>query len=63
MYFGFLLILAAWALFLANVLVFLFLPVFVGYMNRFQIRPEERTLTALFGQAFVAYTARARRWI
>jgi len=63
MYLGLLLILAAWGLFLANALVFLLLPVFIGYMNRFQIRPEERTLTALFGQAFVAYTARVRRWI
>ena len=63
MYLGLLLILAAWGLFLANALVFLLLPVFIGYMNRFQIRPEERALTALFGQAFVAYTARVRRWI
>ena len=62
-YLGLLLILAAWGLFLANALVFLLLPVFIGYMNRFQIRPEERALTALFGQAFVAYTARVRRWI
>ena len=63
MYLGLLLILAAWGLFLANALVFLLLPVFIGYMNRFQIRPEERALAALFGQAFVAYTARVRRWI
>ena|SRR5438132_4152422 len=63
MYFGFLLILSGWAIFLANALVFLLLPVFIVYMNRFQIQPEERTLTALFGEAFVAYTTRARKWV
>src|SRR6185295_14404560 len=42
MYLGFLLILAAWAVFLSNVLAFFLLPAFVVYMNRFQIEPEER---------------------
>jgi protein-S-isoprenylcysteine O-methyltransferase Ste14 len=63
MYFGFLLILFGWGIFLANPLVFLLLPVFVFYMNRFQIQPEERALTAQFGQVFVAYTTCVRRWI
>ncbi|MCU1274343.1 MAG: conserved rane protein of unknown function [Bryobacterales bacterium] len=63
MYLGFLLILSGWAIFLTNALVFLLLPVFIFYMNRFQIQPEERALTARFGQEFVAYTARVRRWI
>ena len=63
MYLGFLLILSGWAIFLTNALVFLLLPLFIFYMNRFQIQPEERALTARFGQAFVSYTARVRRWI
>jgi protein-S-isoprenylcysteine O-methyltransferase Ste14 len=63
MYLGLLFVLAGWALYLGNALTFLFLPAFVLYMNRFQIEPEERALTALFGQAFVAYTSRVRRWI
>ena len=63
MYLGLLLILSGWAIFLANALVFLLLPMFIFYMNRFQIQPEERALTARFGQEFVAYTARVRRWI
>ena len=62
-YFGFLLALVGWALYLGNALAFLFLPAFVLYMNRFQIEPEERALTALFGQEFVAYASQARRWI
>jgi len=36
---------------------------FVWYMNRFQIEPEERTLTQIFGQPYVDYKTRVRRWI
>ena len=56
-------VLAGWAVLLSNALAFLLLPAFVVYMNRFQIAPEERALTALFGQAFVAYRSRVRRWL
>lgn len=63
MYLGFLWILLGWGIFLSNALAFLILPGFVFYMNRFQIEPEERALTRLFGQAFVAYATQVRRWI
>ena len=45
MYVGVLVVLVGWAAFLANAFAFLFLPVFVAYMNRFQIAPEERALS------------------
>ena len=63
MYLGFLLILFGWALFLANIFALLLLPGFLVYMNRFQIAPEERALTARFGQSFVTYTSQVRRWL
>lgn len=63
MYLGLLLLLAGWALYLANVLAFLFLPAFILYMNHFQIKPEERALTARFGREYVEYAARVHRWI
>src|SRR5438093_7587409 len=63
MYLGLLMMLSGWAIFLSNSLAFLFLPVYVFYINRFQIKPEERTLTALFGQDYLAYQGRVRRWI
>jgi protein-S-isoprenylcysteine O-methyltransferase Ste14 len=63
MYLGFLLMLLGWAIFLSNAIAFLFLPAFILYMNRFQIEPEERALTSLFGQEFVAYRSRVRRWL
>jgi protein-S-isoprenylcysteine O-methyltransferase Ste14 len=63
MYLGLLLILTGWAVYLSNILVFLLLPAFVLYLNRFQIEPEERALAKLFGQSFAAYQARSRRWL
>ena len=63
MYLGLLLVLLAWAIYLANVLSVLLLPAFVWYMARYQIEPEEKALTALFGPEFTAYAARVRRWI
>lgn len=63
MYLGLLLVLLAWAIYLANVLTLLLLPGFVWYMNRYQIEPEERALIALFDQEFTAYAARVRRWM
>jgi protein-S-isoprenylcysteine O-methyltransferase Ste14 len=63
MYLGLLLGLIAWAVFLSNVLAFLFLPAFILYLNRFQIGPEEAALTRLFGQEFVHYQSHVRRWL
>lgn len=63
MYLGTLLTLLAWAIYLSHPAAFLFLPLYVLYMNRFQIEPEERVLASLFGQAFTAYAARVRRWL
>lgn len=63
MYLGFLLALAGWAVFLCHVLPFLFLPAYVGYMNRFQIAPEERMLAARFGANYEQYRRGVRRWL
>ncbi|MFC0446302.1 methyltransferase family protein [Pseudidiomarina halophila] len=62
MYLGFLLILIALALRMANLAVVPWLIVYVLYMNRFQIEPEERMLRAKFGKAYEAYLKRVRRW-
>ena len=63
MYLGLLVGLTAWAVHLSNGLALLFLPGFIAYTNRFQIAPEERVLTSLFGTEFVNYQSRVRRWI
>ena len=63
MYLGLALILAGWAVFLGDVANLLLIVVFVAYMNRFQIRPEERVLEAKFGTAYTDYKASVRRWL
>lgn len=64
MYLGMLCLLAAWAAWLGRLSPLIVgLPAFVLYMNRFQIRPEERALARRFGPAFAEYAARVRRWI
>jgi protein-S-isoprenylcysteine O-methyltransferase Ste14 len=44
-------------------LAFLFVPLFVLYINRFQITPEERVLSSLFGVEYSAYKSKVRRWL
>jgi protein-S-isoprenylcysteine O-methyltransferase Ste14 len=63
MYLGLLLTLLAWAAFLSNPLAVLWVPVFVLYINRFQITPDERVLSSLFGAEYAAYRNRVRRWL
>ena len=63
MYVGFVFVLGAWGLYLSNAIGLLLLPAFILYMNRFQIEPEERALTALFGREFAEYASRVRRWL
>lgn len=63
MYLGFLFILVGWAIYLSNLLAFPFLPLFVWYITRSQILPEERALAAKFSHAFTAYESSVRRWL
>ena len=63
MYLGFSLLLTGWAIYLSNALAFAGPVLFVLYINRFQIAPEERALAAKFGPAFDDYRRRTRRWI
>lgn len=63
MYLGLLLVLVAWAIFLSSAWALLGAAGFVLYMNRFQIAPEERALSRLFGSTYASYQARVRRWL
>lgn len=63
MYLGFLLLLSALACYWQSVPGLLLLPLFVLYMNRFQIQPEERFLEHKFGLAYQAYQQQVRRWL
>ena len=63
MYLGFALLLLSWSLWLADGFLFVLVGLFVSYLTRFQIIPEERVLTQLFGQPFQHYCSKVRRWI
>lgn len=63
MYLGMLFLLLGWGSYLANPLSLVVLPAFVGYMNRFQIVPEERILAEKFGDEYQNYLQSVRRWL
>ena len=62
-YVGDLLVLVAIAVWLGQAANIALLAGFVWYIDRFQIRPEERALSTLFGAEYAAYCARVRRWL
>jgi protein-S-isoprenylcysteine O-methyltransferase Ste14 len=63
MYVGLTFLLSAWAVQLASLWPLVGPALFVLYINRFQIEPEERVLARLFGAEYSAYAARVRRWL
>lgn len=62
-YLGMLLGLAGFAVWLGALTALIVLPMFVMYMNQFQIKPEERSLQRNFGESFSQYMRNTRRWI
>ena len=63
MYVGLALLLLGWSAFLCSAWALFGPVIFVLYINRFQITPEERVLSAKFGAAYAEYTTRVRRWL
>ncbi len=62
MYLSMLLMLLALALYLDNAFAILVAALFVKYMNRYQIAPEEAALQAKFGKQYRQYLIKVRRW-
>lgn len=58
-----LLVLVAAGFWIGNWFAFAACALFVIWMNRYQIAPEEAALTQLFGEQFIAYCSHVRRWI
>ncbi len=63
MYVGLLFLLFGWGVFLSNLYALALTVGFVLYMNRFQIKPEERALESVFGSGILNYKKRVRRWL
>ncbi|HVN48174.1 MAG TPA: isoprenylcysteine carboxylmethyltransferase family protein [Bacteroidota bacterium] len=62
-YFGLLLVLIAWCFHISNIVALFGVPLYIIYTNRFQIKPEEEAMEIKFGQAYIAYKEKTRRWI
>lgn len=63
MYLGHFLLLCAWACWLQHPAALVGAPLYMAYVTRYQIPPEERALAATFGTAYEAYRSRVRRWL
>lgn len=63
MYVGLLFILAGYGFHLGNLLTLSVLPVFMAYMNRYQIIPEEEVIQEKFGDRYLRYKSEVRRWL
>jgi protein-S-isoprenylcysteine O-methyltransferase Ste14 len=62
-YLGMLFVMLGLAIALSSPAALALSAVFVLYLNRFQIAPEERALSAVLGQEYLDYQARVRRWL
>ncbi len=63
MYLGMALLIAAIGMWLGNYMLIPAVILFVWYITRFQIKPEEAVLREKFGEPYDEYRNQARRWI
>jgi protein-S-isoprenylcysteine O-methyltransferase Ste14 len=63
MYVALALLLVAWSFYLSAPALLAGFALFVLYVTRFQIQPEERVLRRMFGNEYTSYTQRVRRWL
>ena len=63
MYLGLVLALLGLCVYFANPVTVIAVVVFVSYITRFQIIPEERLLLGKFGESYAQYTRSVRRWL
>ena len=62
-YLGMAVMLIAWTIYLGNWLALVGVVVFVAFISRYQIIPEEEALERVFGQTYLRYKKRVRRWV
>lgn len=63
MYLSLVVWLVAWSIWCESPLGIIVILLFVLYLNRFQIKPEEQALERKFGRTFLQYKQSVRRWI
>lgn len=63
MYLGMLMMLFGFAIFLGKLTPFLVLPAFYFLLTEMQIKPEEKILEDKFGDEYLDYKNKVRRWL
>ncbi|MAR49976.1 MAG: hypothetical protein CML42_02465 [Rhodobacteraceae bacterium] len=63
MYLGLLLVVTSSGLYVGAWLSFLLIPLFWFLINTLQIIPEEEAMLEIFGEEFIEYSRKVRRWI
>ena len=63
MYLGLLLVVTSSGLYVGAWLSFLLIPLFWFLINMLQIIPEEEAMLEIFGEEFIEYSRKVRRWI
>ena len=63
MYLGLFFLISSTVLFFGSWFGIIILIIFVWYINKFQIIPEEQTMEKLFGKKYNDYRQNVRRWI
>ncbi|WP_189378936.1 methyltransferase family protein [Thalassotalea profundi] len=63
MYLSFAMMLTALGIYLSTIQALVCVPVFVVFINQFQIKPEEKALLQIFGNAYSNYKKSVRRWL
>ena len=63
MYLALLLVLCGWVVYAGSAFGLAVPFLFIAYITKFQILPEEKALAAKFGQPYTDYCRKVRRWI
>lgn len=63
MYVGMAFWLLAWSAYLSNLFTIVFVVGFIVYMTKYQIKPEEKALTDIFGDEYLDFMNKVKRWL
>ena len=63
MYLGMLLIIISFAFYKTSIISLILIPIFIFYINKFQIEPEEYEMRKKFGKEYEDYCKKVDRWI
>ena len=63
MYLGMLFLIMAYAIYNNSIFGCIVIPIFIFYINKFQIEPEEIEMRKKFGESFENYCKKVNRWL